>query len=113
MNDLREGVVHFLLGDVVGMIFRYFSFELAPFLLGPAELLGRRGEVKEVNGNDVGSRPQIGVTYKGIELAAGFRQPRVDGSESLLLLFGVGVSAGSSQAYSLGACVLYGRYARC
>jgi len=73
MNDLREGVVQFLFGHVVGMVFRHFSFELAPFLLGPAELLGRRGEVQEVHGNDVGSRPQIGVTYEGIELAAGFR----------------------------------------
>lgn len=75
MNDLREGVVHFFSSDAVGMVFRHFSFELAPFLLGPAELLGRRGEVQEVHGNDVGSGPEIGVTYEGIELAAGFRQP--------------------------------------
>jgi hypothetical protein len=65
-----------------------------------------------VHGHDICSRPQVGVANQGIELAASLRQPRLNGLESLLLLFGVVVSAGSSQAYSLGTRVLIGRYAR-
>jgi hypothetical protein len=90
-----------LLGD--------FSFELAPLFFGPTEFLRRGSEVQEVHRNDVGSGPQVGVTNEGVELAAGLRQPGLDSLESLLLLFGVDVSAGRSQAYSLGTRVLFGR----
>jgi len=106
VNNVGELFVQFLTGDPVGTIlFADLSFELAPLLLCPAELLRCRSEVQKVNGDDVGSGPQIGVTYEGVELTAGLRQPSLDGLESLLLLFGVDVSAGRSQSYSLGTRV--------
>ena len=113
MDDLREGIVHFLSGGRLRtVLLRNLPFELAPLLLGPTEFLGRRSEIQEVHGHDICSGPQVSVANEGIELAAGLRQPRLNGLESLLLLFGVVVSAGSSQAYSLGTRVLIGRYAR-
>jgi hypothetical protein len=113
VDDLREGVVQFLSGGPFGVVLlRHLSLELAPFLLGPAELLCRRGEVQEMHRDDVCSWSQVGVPYQGIELAAGLGQSSLDGLESLSLLFGVDVSAGSSQAYSLSSRVLIGRYAR-
>lgn len=54
-----------------------------------------------MHGNDVGPGPQIGVTDESIELSAGLGQARLDLIQPLLLLFGVVVSTGSSQAYSL------------
>ena len=94
------------------VLLRDLPFELTPLLLGPAEFLGRRSEIQEVHWHDICSRPQVSVANEGIELAAGLRQPRLNGLESLLLLFRVVVSAGSSQAYSLCTRVLIGRYAR-
>jgi len=94
------------------VLLRDLPFELTPLLLGPAKFLGRRSEIQEVHGHDICPGPQVRVADQGIELAAGLRQPRLNCLESLLLLFGVVVSAGSSQAYSLCTRVLIGRYAR-
>src|SRR5680860_184167 len=60
VNYFGEGVVHLIAGDDhVGLVFLpELSFELAPFLLGPSKLLGRRGKVQEVHRNDVGPGPQ-------------------------------------------------------
>lgn len=105
VNDVGELFVQFLIGSVGTILFADLPFELAPLLLGPAELLRCRSEVQKVHGDDVCSGPQIGVTYEGIELTSGLRQSSLDGLESLLLLFGVDVSAGRSQSYSLGTRV--------
>jgi len=62
MDDLGEGVVHFLFrGRLRMVLLRDLPFELTPLLLGPAEFLGRRSEIQEVHGHDVCPGPQIGV----------------------------------------------------
>src|SRR3712207_8660183 len=58
-------------GDGLG----HFLVELAPFLFGPAELLDGRREVEEVDGDDRGARPQIGVSDECIQLSPGLDQP--------------------------------------
>ena len=70
-------------------LLRYLLFELSPFLLGPAELLHRRGEIQEMDGDDGGSRPQIGVADEGVQLPAGLDQTGVDLLEAFSLLRGV------------------------
>ena len=74
--------------------------ELAPLLFGPPELLGGRCEIEEVNGNDGGSGTEVGISDQGIELTTRFRESGLNVMQSFLLRLSVGVSTGSSQAYS-------------
>jgi hypothetical protein len=50
---------------------RQLLIELAPLLLGPAELLDRGCEIEEMDRNDRGAGPQVGVPDEGIQLPAG------------------------------------------
>ena len=63
--------------------------ELPPLLLGPAELLHRRGQIQEVDRHDRGPRPEIRVPDQRIQLPAGLENPLVDLGEPFLLLRGV------------------------
>ena len=68
---------------------RQLLVELAPLLLGPAELLDRGCEIEEMDRNDRGAGPQVGVPDEGIQLPAGLDETCVDGSQAFLLLWGV------------------------
>jgi hypothetical protein len=68
--------------------------EFAPFLLCPAKLLYRRGQVEEVDRNYVRPGPEVGVADQGVELPAGLRQALVDLLKTLALFAGVPVAGG-------------------
>ena len=69
-------------GGVLDQLF----VQLAPFLLGPAQLLGRGGEVEEMNGNDRGPGTKVCVADEGVQLSPRRRKPLLDLSEPLDLL---------------------------
>ena len=58
--------------------FGELPIELPPLLLRPAELLYRRGEVQEVDRDDGGARPEIGVPDQGIQFPASLDESLVD-----------------------------------
>jgi hypothetical protein len=59
--------------------------ELAPFLLRPAQLLHGRGEVQEVDGDDVGAWAQVRVPYECVELPPSLDQTFTDAQQSCAL----------------------------
>ena len=74
--------------------------ELAPLLFGPPKLLRGRCEIEEMDGNDRGSGTEVGISDQCIELTARLSEAGFDVVQSFLLRLCVGVSTGSSQAYS-------------
>lgn len=60
----------------------HLPIELPPLLFGPAELLHRRGEIKEVNGDDRGAGTEIGISDQCIQFPAGFNQASVDSPQT-------------------------------
>lgn len=74
------------------------AVQLPPLLLGPAELLHRGGEVQEVDRDDGGAGPQVGVAYEGVELAPSLDHAFVDAAEAFGLLGFVRVLAQSDSS---------------
>ncbi|MBA3432253.1 MAG: hypothetical protein H0U16_12340 [Actinobacteria bacterium] len=62
---------------------RRFQVQLPPFLLGPPQLLDRRRQVQEVNGDDRCPGAKVGIADKSIELAARLDQAGTDLVEAL------------------------------
>lgn len=83
-----------------GRAFGDLFVQLTPLLLGPAELLGRGGQVQEMDGDDRGAGAQIGVTDESVQLASRRLKPLLDLPEPLDLLGGVAVLCSQNQAPS-------------
>ena len=89
-----------VVGTLLGPLALYLLFELAPLLLGPAQLLDGRGQIEEVDGHDRGPGAEIGISDQSIELPTSLRESGMDLIQPLLLRLGVGVATGGSQACS-------------
>ncbi|MGH2700520.1 MAG: hypothetical protein ACRDJ2_01970 [Actinomycetota bacterium] len=104
MSDLDERVtleaLRFLRAYVLGGLIGQLALEFAPLLLGPPKFFGGGREIEEMDRNYRGPGTEIGVSNKGVELAASLRESGMDVVQPLLLSLGVGVSAGGSQACS-------------
>jgi hypothetical protein len=72
-----------------GRSLRQLAVQLAPLLLGPAELLDRGCEVEEMDGDDRGPGAEVGVADESVELPPCRRQLVVDLPEPFDLLGGV------------------------
>jgi hypothetical protein len=83
------GVLGLCLGLLLGLRSCQLPVEFAPLLLRPAQLLNRCGKVKEVDGDDRGSGPQVCIPDQSIELPPGLDHPCMDLPETFPLLGGV------------------------
>ncbi|HYO60636.1 MAG TPA: hypothetical protein VEU29_01905 [Actinomycetota bacterium] len=66
--------------------FGQLAVELAPFLLGPAELLDGGCQIQEMDRDDGGSGAEVGVADESVELPSRRRQLVVDLPEPFDLL---------------------------
>ena len=110
VNELRIGILGVLFVDFVRGGFGHLLIELAPFLLGPSELLDRGREVEEVNRNDRGTGPEVGVSDESVQLTAGLDKAGMDPAQALALLTRVEVlvaAQGRSSSQAAAGCCLW------